>query len=44
MTYHDTPAQPLPVMKYVDTSAKAGEHHVYTVMTVNGVGLKSEAK
>jgi hypothetical protein len=44
MTYHDTPAQPLPAMKYLDTSAKAGEKHVYTVMTVNSVGLKSEAK
>src|SRR5437773_2054183 len=39
MTYHDTPAQPLPAMKYLDTSARTGEKHVYTVMTVNSVGL-----
>ena len=42
MTYHDTPSQPLPEMKYMDTSAKAGENHVYTVIAVNSVGLKSE--
>ena len=41
MTYHDTPDQPLPQMRYVDTSAKAGEKHVYSVITVNSVGLKS---
>src|SRR5260221_7215671 len=43
MTYHDTPDQPIPAMRYVDTSAKAGEKHTYAVITVNGVGLKSEA-
>jgi hypothetical protein len=42
MTYHDTPDQPLPEMRYVDTSAKLGEKHAYSVITVNGVGLKSE--
>ena len=42
MTYHDTPAQPLPEMRHLDTSARAGEKHVYTVVTINGVGLKSE--
>src|SRR5258706_12779779 len=42
MTYHDTPDQPLPEMRYVDTSAKAGEKHRYAVVTVNAVGLKSE--
>ena len=41
MTYHDTPSQPMPQMRYLDTSAKAGEEHAYTVITVNGVGLKS---
>jgi len=41
MTYHDTPAQPLPEMRHLDTSARAGEKHVYSVVTVNGVGLKS---
>ena len=42
MTYHDTPAQPLPQMRYVDASAKPGEKHTYAVITVNSVGLKSE--
>jgi hypothetical protein len=42
MTYHDTPSQPLPEMRYLDTSAKAGEKHVYSVVTVNGLGLVSE--
>ncbi len=42
MTYHDTPSQPLPRMRYVDTSAQAGAQHTYTVITVNSVELKSE--
>jgi CubicO group peptidase (beta-lactamase class C family) len=42
MTYHDTPAQPLSRMEYVDTSAKPGEKHTYGVVTVNSVGLKSK--
>ncbi|MCX7047593.1 MAG: hypothetical protein NTX50_19175 [Candidatus Sumerlaeota bacterium] len=42
MTYHDTPDQPLPAMRFVDTSAKAGEKHAYAVISVNSVGLKSE--
>jgi hypothetical protein len=41
MTYHDTPAQPMPDMRYMDASAKPGEKHVYAVVTVNSVGLKS---
>jgi hypothetical protein len=41
MTYHDTPDQPMPKMRYVDASAKAGEKHTYAVITVNSVGLKS---
>jgi hypothetical protein len=42
MTYHDTPAQPLAEMRHVDTMAKPGGKHVYSVITVNSVGLKSE--
>ena len=42
MTYHDTPSQPMPEMRYMDTSAKAGEKHAYSVITVNGLGLHSE--
>jgi hypothetical protein len=42
MTYHDTPSQPMPQTRYVDTSTKSGEKHVYAVITLNSVGLKSE--
>ena len=42
MTYHDTPAQPMPKMHYVDTSTKPGEKHTYTVVTVNSMGIRSE--
>jgi hypothetical protein len=42
MTYHDTPAQPMPLMRYVDAEARAGQEHVYAVITVNSVRLKSE--
>ncbi|HWE39991.1 MAG TPA: hypothetical protein VG406_25800 [Isosphaeraceae bacterium] len=42
MTYHDTPAQPLAEMRHLDESAGAGEGHVYRVVAVNGVGLRSE--
>jgi hypothetical protein len=42
MTYHDTPSQPMPEMRYRDATAKAGETHTYAVITVNSAGLKSE--
>ena len=41
MTYHDTPSQPMPEMRYLDASAKPGETHTYSIITVNGVGLRS---
>src|SRR5258706_1982557 len=41
MTYHDTPGQPMPEMRYVDGSAKPGERHTYSVVTLNSVGLRS---
>jgi len=41
MTYHDTPSQPMPAMRYVDRSTKAGEKHAYAVVTINSVGLMS---
>ncbi|MBN2137614.1 MAG: glycoside hydrolase family 95 protein [Sedimentisphaerales bacterium] len=41
MTYHDTPSQPMPSMRYIDRAVRAGEKHTYTVITVNSVGLKS---
>lgn len=43
MTYRDTPAQPLPEMRYLETSTKPGEKHTYTVLSVNGVGLRSKS-
>jgi len=42
MTYHDTPAKPLPEMRYLDASAKPGRKHAYAVIAVNSVGLRSE--
>ena len=42
MTYHDTPSQPMPQMRYVDATAKPSEKHTYAVVTVNSAGLKSE--
>jgi hypothetical protein len=33
MTYHDTPSQPMPEMRYVDASAKPGETHSYSIVT-----------
>jgi hypothetical protein len=42
MTYHDTPNQPMPEMRFLDSSAKSDEKHIYSVVTVNSVGLKSE--
>jgi hypothetical protein len=43
MTYHDTPAQPLVEMRYLDTSARPGAKNAYTVVTINSIGLKSES-
>ncbi len=43
MTYHDTPAQPIPEMKFADRTARSGETHKYEVISVNSVGLKSDA-
>jgi hypothetical protein len=42
MSYHDTPEKPLPAMRFIDRTTKAGEKHEYRVRTVNGVGLRSE--
>ena len=42
MTYHDTPSQPMPEMRYIDASATSGQKHNYSIITVNSVGLKSE--
>jgi len=42
MTYHDTPSQPMPGMRYIDASARPEEKHNYSIITVNSVGLQSE--
>jgi hypothetical protein len=41
MSYHDTPERPLPALRYVDRSATPGMQHVYRVISVNSVGLRS---
>ena len=43
MSYHDTPERPLPEMKFVDTTTKPGNAYKYEVISVNSVGLESEA-
>jgi len=42
MSYHDTPEKPLPEMQFVDADAKPGSEAVYTVKSVNSVGLESK--
>ena len=42
MSYHDTPAQPLPAMRYVDASARPGVRHTYRVFAVNSAGHTSQ--
>jgi hypothetical protein len=41
MSYHDTPTAPVPAMRFIDRTAKAGEKHSYRVITVNSVRLRS---
>lgn len=41
LQYSDTPTQPLVEMRYVDPTPVAGQQHVYRVIAVNTVGLKS---
>jgi pimeloyl-ACP methyl ester carboxylesterase len=42
LSYHDTPEAPIPEMRYLDISARAGEKHSYTVITLNAAGVPSE--
>jgi hypothetical protein len=42
LSYHDTPEPPLPVMRFVDTTAGAATRAEYRVIAVNGVGRESE--
>ncbi|MGN6132862.1 MAG: hypothetical protein ACTHOU_00115 [Aureliella sp.] len=41
LQYSDTPAMPLVPLAFTDTSAQPGMQHVYRVIAVNTVGLKS---
>ena len=42
LLYSDTPLAPLVAMRFTDDTAEAGKQHVYRVIAVNTVGLKSE--
>ncbi|WP_147243707.1 hypothetical protein [Pedobacter miscanthi] len=40
-SYNDAPANPVPEMRFVDFWPKDNVNHIYSVITVNTVGLKS---
>lgn len=42
LQYSDTPTQPLVKMEFTDNTAEAGRAHVYRVISLNTVGLKSK--
>lgn len=42
LQYSDTPTQPLVTMQFTDTQADPNRQHVYQVISVNTVGLKSK--
>ena len=41
LSFHDTPTGPLPRMAYLDSTAKPGVDHVYTVTAVSSSGVTS---
>jgi hypothetical protein len=41
LQYSDTPSQPLVQMRYADKKMEPGKKHIYRVIAVNTVGLKS---
>ncbi len=41
LQYSDTPTQPLVAMHFTDSQAEPGKQHVYRVIALNTVGLKS---
>jgi len=43
LSFHDTPEQPLPPMRFVDTTATPGAKHAYRIIAINAAGLKSPA-
>jgi hypothetical protein len=42
LSFHDTPEEPMPEMRYVDKSAKPGEKHAYTIIGINSAGVPSQ--
>ena len=42
LSYHDTPIAPIPQMAYIDTSARPGVKHVYTVVALSSSGVPSK--
>ena len=42
LQYSDTPTQPLVPMRFTDKQAEPGSNHIYRVIAVNTVGLKSK--
>ena len=41
LSFHDAPEQPVPEMRFMDTTSKPGVKHDYRVISINSVGLKS---
>jgi pimeloyl-ACP methyl ester carboxylesterase len=41
LSFHDTPTGPLPRMVYLDSSAKPGVDHIYTVTALSSAGVPS---
>ena len=43
LSYHDTPELPPapPEMRYLDVSAKPGEKHIYSILSINSAGMPS---
>jgi hypothetical protein len=42
LSYHDTPDWQPEEMRYLDVSAKPGEKHTYSILSVNSAGVPSE--
>lgn len=42
LSYHDTPEKLVPQTRFLDTTARAGQKHLYRIIAVNSAGLKSE--
>ena len=43
LQYSDTPTQPLVPMRFTDKNVEPGRKHIYRVIAVNTVGLKSKS-